>query len=404
MFWGSTLAALRTHPQLLEANVVVDFWGYETTLRSEGRFSRLKQLLKGRTRLQTLQQLGDHLWFVLGERHESFEAIRLVGHSMGGLVIAAAMRHVGDHRLAAQAAKIEGVAFCCTPLCGANLTDRAHLFFKIFGSNVHIDDLRPDSRSRKAIVNTFANAYLGSPRSNFAVFRASGDEVVAESELLEAIPDLYRPSLQVLDGSHSGCLKDLQVKSENVARIVRWLTADFKSAPTIVREHSMPSVEFRQDLIWFLLRGVRDTFRRTVNGYAGAVPEVRLNIMLFDKVAETLKISYCDYNDHYSEAEKRNQWAPHQGACGVAWATQQRYLYASDSTDPAHRRQPMPGQDGSVGELDSVLSIPIWHNEECRGVLNVDSRSGVASTKLDTDYADRIFHDAAKCIAWALSD
>lgn len=402
-FWGATATALQTHPSLLDAGVTVDFWGFKTTLKPEGRLKRVRQIFSSQPRLETLQQLGDHLWFVLGERHARFESIRLVGHSMGGLVVAAALGHLADGTVSVVGAKIQGIAFCCTPLSGAGLTDRGSLLFKLFGSNVHLDDLRPDSRSRKTIINTFINAYLALPGANFAVFRASGDEVVEERELLEEVPVSYRPPVQVLDGSHSGCIKDLQVKSENVARMVRWLIADAAAEPSKPGGGRIMSAEFRQDLIWFLLRGARDTYLRTLRDIVGSVADVRLNVMLFDAVAGTLSIAYCDYNEQFSEAEKRNRWNPHQGACGVAWATRDVYLYAGDLNEPAHRLQPMVGQAGSVSELHSVLSIPVWRDNECLGVLNVDSQEGVAATKLDKDYSTRIFRDAAKCVGWALA-
>ena len=227
-FWGATPVALETEPSIIRNGYKVYFWGYQTKLGPIGPLEKIPFFSR---QTETLEELGEHLWSRLRQwfQDQNYEEVKLIGHSMGGLVVASAVGYglhenePRDHKLIKA---LQGIAFVATPLGGANLADKAEPIFKVFGRNVHIDDLRQGSVSRKKLVTRFINTALrGGYNINLKIFRAANDSVVNSAELIEPLAkELYE--LDVLSGGHSECIKNLEANDENLKLLVSWITAE----------------------------------------------------------------------------------------------------------------------------------------------------------------------------------
>lgn len=233
-FWGTTPGSIRGS-DLLREQTEVKFWGYETTSRPRPLQRFLGPVGAGAP-LETIDSLGEHLWskLRLWFRDGDYDSVRLLGHSMGGLVVAAALgRGVEESRSHDQAMieAITGVAFVATPLGGASLANRTGALFELFGRNVHVEDLMPGSVSRRHLVNRFIDRALRDVSIPLTIFRASNDQVVAESEVDE--PLVTRPDVSfkkdVLTGNHSGCVQNLEPESENLRMLARWTRGPLSS-------------------------------------------------------------------------------------------------------------------------------------------------------------------------------
>ncbi|MDH4118760.1 MAG: hypothetical protein OEX04_10305 [Acidimicrobiia bacterium] len=238
-FWGSTPEAL-CDSDALRPDVEIKFWGYETTARPRPVHRVLRPLGMG-SPLESVDSLGEHLlsrlrgWY----RDGHYDEVKLLGHSMGGLVVAAAVgRALEENRSADQGLidTLSAVAFVATPLGGAKLAGRASPLFGLFGRNVHRDDLDPGSKSRARVVNRFIGQAVRSGRVPLTIFRASNDQVVEPDELDEPFAGdttlSYRR--EVLSGTHSGCVQNLAPGSDDLRALVRWVNGDRLSADDIV--------------------------------------------------------------------------------------------------------------------------------------------------------------------------
>jgi pimeloyl-ACP methyl ester carboxylesterase len=227
VFWGSTIDALQSTAQL--SHVDIKAWGYDTSSRPRrGAFDLLR-----RRRLQTIEQIGEHLWSQLAHWYDTgdYESVVLFGHSMGGLVVAAAveggLRYGRDTKLIASFA---GIALCATPLGGADLADKLGPLFRLCGENVQVRDLRKGSPTRRRFVVRFINRCVAPKkddaqhrRIDLLLFRASADAIVSQSEMTEPFGDLD-VAMKVLMGSHSGCVQNLgRPGDSNFEMIARWV-------------------------------------------------------------------------------------------------------------------------------------------------------------------------------------
>ena len=221
-WWGSTPTAVRAHPRLRTSTV--HFWGYETSHLGIGWIRSLRNKLgSGETR-QTIRQLGEDLWSNI--RHwwsiGDFTELKVVGHSMGGLVLAAGLGREPQNALDRTILQsISSIVLIASPLGGADLANTAAIIAKTQGGNIHAEDLQENSPRRKEIVSEFV--YRVIDPSGLAlqpvIFRANGDSVVKQEELYEPLPaNSY--NLEVLDGTHSGCVQNLQANSNNLSKIL----------------------------------------------------------------------------------------------------------------------------------------------------------------------------------------
>jgi len=107
-------------------------------------------------------------------------------------------------------------------------------------------------------------------------------------------------------------------------------------------------------------------------------PRVNVNIMLptRSRLKRFLKIYYY-YPFAYSDNEIEIKWKSGEGTCGYAWAKKRVVIY--DSVNPNYKapeKRLKPHHIKVVGDIKSVLSIPIWDRQlkKVVGVLNLDSK------------------------------
>ena len=238
-FWGKTPNTLKGCDHL-SSRIDVRFWGYETTKRIRLHQRVLARFGAGKT-LESVSSLGEHLWSKLRLWHQEneYHDIRLLGHSMGGLVVAAALgygikRNSPNDQDLIRA--LDAVAFVATPLGGASLADKAGPLFELFGDNVHVEDLAQGSKSREKLVSRFISEAVQRNRVSLTIFRASNDQVVNENEVDEPLINSeganYRKD--VLVGNHSGCVQDLGADSDNLKMLVNWANGDPLTSADIV--------------------------------------------------------------------------------------------------------------------------------------------------------------------------
>ena len=219
-FWGSTIETLETDSRM--SGVEIRRWGYETGKLPDVLGLRLFNRLVRKRRKQSIDFLGKQLWSNLRVWSGSHSDIILLGHSMGGLVTAAALRHghtmmhVGDPSLLD---KVRGAVCVATPFGGARDATTLSRIYAPIGGNLHLKELRPESTVRKAIVNAFINRCLRSDDFELFLFEASRDEVVETGEVTSPFQGEPYQS-DVLDGTHSGCISDLPPTNDNVEKLI----------------------------------------------------------------------------------------------------------------------------------------------------------------------------------------
>ncbi|MGI9622692.1 MAG: esterase/lipase family protein [Acidimicrobiales bacterium] len=239
-FWGSTPGALRGC-DLVRPDTVIKFWGYETTHKPRP-MQRLLGPIGAGSPHQSIDRLGEHLWSRLRQwwKDGRYDEIRLLGHSMGGLVVASAVgrglqeRRVDDESLIEA---LSGVAFVATPLGGARLADRAGPLFELFGRNIHVADLAQGSQSRAELVDRFIDKALRPGHLSLTIFRASNDQVVDDYEVDEPLrsralrrQELLNYKQEVLTGNHSGCVVDLTADDDDLRTLARWVRGRLRPA------------------------------------------------------------------------------------------------------------------------------------------------------------------------------
>lgn len=119
-------------------------------------------------------------------------------------------------------------------------------------------------------------------------------------------------------------------------------------------------------------------------------PLVRSNIMLptrsrtwFRLKLNYLKI-YYSWPSIYPADEIDLPWNMGEGTCGFAWQKKRVVIYDSERYKAPEKRLKKQHRK-VVGNIKSVLSMPIWDRQSKRviGVLNLDSRSGIEGTHFD---------------------
>ena len=219
-FLGSTLDVLRRHERL--ANHEIKTWGYPTSKFPRLRISRHGRLALRRQNLQTPSEIGEVLWSHLRSWSGDHDKIILVGHSLGGLVSAAALVHgatssrVRDLRVCA---KLRGLICVASPFAGTYVAEWTSHLYRPIGENPQIDDLRSTSDARKSLIQEFREEVLNLDRFTFVLMKATNDETIDPDQITRP----FRPSQFLpdeLEGSHSGCIRDLGIEHPNLEKLV----------------------------------------------------------------------------------------------------------------------------------------------------------------------------------------
>ena len=219
-FWGSTIDALRSHERLADHEIKA--WAYRTSKRpGHPVLARYFQALRG-WRHQDISEIGEELWSHLRSWSDSHNDVILVGHSMGGLVTAAALVSgfsSGRERDTGLSAKLRGILCIASPFAGASSAERLTQLYKRVGANQHIADLAPDSKTRIRIVQEFTRTVLGHDQLTFILMRAGDDAVVLPGEITNPFSrDQYLSD--VLTGGHSECIRDLASEHPNFVKLL----------------------------------------------------------------------------------------------------------------------------------------------------------------------------------------
>lgn len=215
--WGSTLSAVRERLPDHEIRP----WTYRTSKLPRIRCIRRVVPALRRWEPQSLSELGEDLWSTIRAESSDHDKIILIGHSLGGLVSAAALVHGftsnkdRDYRVCG---KLRGLICIASPFAGASFAEWTSQLYRPLGENRHIDDLRRKSRERKSIILEFKEEVLNLDRLTFILMKAANDEVVNSDEITGPFrPDEYLP--EVLEGNHSSCIRDLECDQPNLVKI-----------------------------------------------------------------------------------------------------------------------------------------------------------------------------------------
>lgn len=217
--WGSTIDVLRDHERL--ANHEIRAWEYRTNKRPRLRLGRdLYQVLRG-WRYQSIIELGEQIWSHLRSWSADHDEIVLVGHSMGGLVTAAAVVYGFDSdedRDMVLFNKLRGFIFIATPFAGASSSEKLDRLYKTWADNGHISDLSPKSKVRRKVVQDFTRVLNNRPLT-MMLMRAAEDAIVSPGEITrEFSRSQYHED--VLDGTHAECIHDLSIDNENLKKLM----------------------------------------------------------------------------------------------------------------------------------------------------------------------------------------
>jgi hypothetical protein len=137
------------------------------------------------------------------------------------------------------------------------------------------------------------------------------------------------------------------------------------------------------------------------------LPKLRINIMLPTKHLRGilpwlthLKIYYsaCSQGTSYSISERELSWRKKQGNCGWAWRHEEISLYtAGDQPQSVFKMN--ENQEKQTGSINSILSLPIWHNEVCIGILNLDSEKRSVPARLAAEDIQKKADAVANAVA-----
>jgi hypothetical protein len=193
------------------------------------------------------------------------------------------------------------------------------------------------------------------------------------------------------------CLLQTSVKKRSVKR--RTKKANSRRSPrTKLDKHGA-------DVLGALvLRGIKETYYRTLDIDFHRCPPVRFNIMVPNHQNDILTIRFVDDDSYYTPAELTKAWLPGEGKCGAAWKENSQQIYASDSNTPERFLEPMEDSTRTkFMELRSVVSTPIHYGGRIVGILNFDSKHDSNITKIQEKKIHSLFSDLAQQIGLLLS-
>lgn len=179
------------------------------------------------------------------------------------------------------------------------------------------------------------------------------------------------------------------------------LTGDPPPAP-IIKQLTPPPYENTTPPVRYFLRGVRECYFHVISDAHLPLPqEIRFNIMLADlpntkrPEQQVLRIRHMDYSNDFETDELLLEYKVGEGNCGEAWRLCQLRAWASDLT--AVKRMPMDDITSPKAESrNSVLSCPILCDNECFGVLNLDSGESSTTTHVQNPMIQNLLAEAAR--------
>ena len=214
-YWGSTIDLANEHEDL--DGHTLRTWSYRTSKLPDPPFlRRVRAILRG-WKHQSLPEIGEQLWSNLRSWSDGHDSVILVGHSMGGLVAAAALAHgfsTDEDQDKELCSKVQGLICIATPFGGVSLVKKALRFY-----NQNIADVSSRSKRRRRIVLHFTHI-LEQNELQFILMRAANDQWVLPGEVTQPFSwDQYRP--EVLEGNHSSCIKNLTADHPNMTKLSR---------------------------------------------------------------------------------------------------------------------------------------------------------------------------------------
>ena len=309
--WGSTIDVLRSHERV--GCHEFKTWSYGTSKRPEPHFlRRLVQAARGR-RYQSLAELGEELWSHLRSWTDSHDDVILVGHSLGGLITAAASVHgfsIADDRDDDLRAKLRGLVCIASPFSGSSSGKKLQPLYRAVGANQQYADLLPKSRMRKKIVHAFTRV-LERRAFSLVLMRAAEDATVLSGEVTGPFsPDQY--IVDVLTGGHADCISNLETEHGNIAKIVaavEYLLSQPSSGAqnTEITLHTGRSVTIRReydvrlsrmeeclDILAWGLASFREDYRNHLTEWEARGIQVRILLVNPDSPSGKL---LCDLQD-----------------------------------------------------------------------------------------------------------
>lgn len=142
------------------------------------------------------------------------------------------------------------------------------------------------------------------------------------------------------------------------------------------------------------------------------LPSARVNLMLPTwrrfRIGQYLKIYYSNGGPagvSYPGAELDLKWTRNNATCGAAWAKERTVIYDSNT-------QGLKSPEGSltteqkevVGDIKSVLSVPVWSkaHKKVVGVLNLDSKWNIDRTFFDRTEVVQLLEAQARLFSMML--
>ena len=284
--WGSTLGAVR---ERLDEHTI-ELWNYETSRMPDApAFQRALEIVRG-WKHQSIPELGQHLWSDLQTWCDGHDKVILVGHSLGGLVGAAAVTHgfaSGDDHGDSLRAKLQGMVCIATPFAGCS-------FLKPFAGpskNRHIVVLSPKSRIRRHILIGLMHI-LDRGELSLVLMRAAEDAYVLSGEVTNPFSPSQYLEL-VLSGKHTECISHLQIEDDNLVKIVAAIEGmlgadtvssegDFELFPdrstTIRSRHhdKLSRLEDNLDILAWGLAAFREDYGSELPKWAGRGSKIRI--------------------------------------------------------------------------------------------------------------------------------
>jgi pimeloyl-ACP methyl ester carboxylesterase len=225
-WWGLTKPSIENSPKLSEFDKL--FFDYETSGGPSSIVKKIGASIGALDRSETVPQAAERLWSDILHMMQvnQYSDVYLLGHSMGGIVIASAIDHAfrsKDDRHPVLIDAIKKIALVASPISGAKLASKAAWLYRFLGPNEHINILRHESIVREDLVSEFVDHLLIGRKVPMHIFRAGNDSAVGQNELTEEIPEGIKFRFDVLKGGHSECIQDLKPWDRNFEKLLMWI-------------------------------------------------------------------------------------------------------------------------------------------------------------------------------------
>jgi|GEM_PF-5741956 len=224
-WWGSTKSVIKLDSEL-SIHYDFIFFDYKTE-KLTNLTTRLLNTFGLGSKLASIQDLGGQLVTSLNNHNNNYSTIKLFGHSMGGLVISAAL-----HKLKLENEifnKVTDIAFCGTPLGGSNLANTVSSIFRL-SSSKHLKSLKVNSDEIKSIVNVLPQLVTLQHNDNKALlkfFKITEDQVVTEDFERYGIfeKDITNNVTTTIDLTKNHCqaVQNLNQNDDNYKAIKKWI-------------------------------------------------------------------------------------------------------------------------------------------------------------------------------------